>query len=93
MSPDRHLGIFSDIAPGTDAERAAAIVAAAEQALRDGRTGYPDNQGEPILRQAILWAASTYYHERRHRNSHATRSPFEDGLRAQWRELAVSGLQ
>lgn len=29
------------------------IVAAAEKALRDGLTGYPDNQGEPILRQAI----------------------------------------
>ena len=34
------------------------IVAAAEKALRDGHTGYPDQQGEPILRQAIaekLW--------------------------------------
>src|SRR4029079_8041473 len=34
------------------------IVAAAEKALRDGLTGYPDNQGEPILREAIaekLW--------------------------------------
>lgn len=34
------------------------IVEAAEKALRDGRTGYPDNQGEPILRQALaekLW--------------------------------------
>ena len=34
------------------------IVEAAEKALRDGRTGYPDNQGEPVLRQAIaekLW--------------------------------------
>ncbi|MBI2803381.1 MAG: pyridoxal phosphate-dependent aminotransferase [Planctomycetes bacterium] len=29
------------------------IVEAAERALRDGHTGYPDNQGEPILRQAI----------------------------------------
>ena len=29
------------------------IVEAANQALRDGRTGYPDNQGEPILRQAV----------------------------------------
>ena len=29
------------------------IVEAAEQALRDGRTGYPDNQGEPRLRQAV----------------------------------------
>jgi aspartate/methionine/tyrosine aminotransferase len=34
------------------------VVEAAEKALRDGRTGYPDNQGEPILRQAVaekLW--------------------------------------
>src|ERR1043166_6487286 len=34
------------------------IVEAAEKALRDGLTGYPDNQGEPILRQAVaekLW--------------------------------------
>src|SRR6266436_6199739 len=29
------------------------VVAAAERALRDGRTGYPDNQGEPALRQAV----------------------------------------
>src|SRR5262245_26922585 len=29
------------------------IVAAAERALRDGRTGYPDNQGEPGLRRAV----------------------------------------
>ena len=34
------------------------IVTAAEKALRDGHTGYPDNQGEPILRRAVaekLW--------------------------------------
>src|SRR4051794_11864431 len=34
------------------------IVAAAKKALRDGHTGYPDNQGESILRQAVaekLW--------------------------------------
>ena len=34
------------------------IVEAAERALRDGYTAYPDNQGEPILRLAIaekLW--------------------------------------
>lgn len=34
------------------------IVEAAQKALRDGLTGYPDNQGESILRQAIaekLW--------------------------------------
>jgi aspartate/methionine/tyrosine aminotransferase len=30
-----------------------AIVEAAQRALRDGRTGYPDNQGEPTLRQAV----------------------------------------
>jgi len=29
------------------------IVAAAEQSLRAGRTGYADNQGEPRLRQAV----------------------------------------
>src|SRR3954447_25683408 len=29
------------------------IVEAAQRALRDGRTGYPDNQGEPGLRQAV----------------------------------------
>jgi aspartate/methionine/tyrosine aminotransferase len=34
------------------------IVEAAERALRDGHTGYADNQGEPILRHAVaekLW--------------------------------------
>jgi aspartate/methionine/tyrosine aminotransferase len=29
------------------------IVEAAERSLRAGRTGYPDNQGEPLLRQAV----------------------------------------
>ena len=29
------------------------IVEAAQRALRDGRTGYPDNQGEPSLRAAV----------------------------------------
>jgi aspartate/methionine/tyrosine aminotransferase len=29
------------------------IVEAAQRALRDGRTGYPDNQGEPALRLAV----------------------------------------
>jgi len=29
------------------------IIEAAERALRHGRTGYPDNQGEPALRQAV----------------------------------------
>jgi aspartate/methionine/tyrosine aminotransferase len=36
-----------------DTPTAPHIVAAAEMALRDGRTGYPDNQGEPALRQAV----------------------------------------
>jgi aspartate/methionine/tyrosine aminotransferase len=29
------------------------VVEAAERSLRDGRTGYPDNQGEPALRRAV----------------------------------------
>lgn len=29
------------------------IVEAAIKAMRDGHTGYPDNQGEPVLRQAV----------------------------------------
>jgi aspartate aminotransferase len=29
------------------------IVEAARKSLRDGRTGYPDNQGEPALRRAV----------------------------------------
>ncbi len=36
-----------------DSPTPAHIVAAAEKALREGQTGYPDNQGEPILRRAI----------------------------------------
>jgi aspartate aminotransferase len=36
-----------------DTPTPAAIVDAAQRALRDGRTGYPDNQGEPALRQAV----------------------------------------
>ncbi len=45
------------------------IVEAAEKALRDGLSGYPDNQGEPILRQAVaekLWRDNdlTYNAER-----------------------------
>jgi aspartate aminotransferase len=36
-----------------DTRTPAHIVEAAYQALRDGRTGYPDNQGEPNLRQAV----------------------------------------
>jgi aspartate/methionine/tyrosine aminotransferase len=36
-----------------DTPTPAPIVEAAQRALRDGRTGYPDNQGEPKLRQAV----------------------------------------
>jgi aspartate aminotransferase len=36
-----------------DSPTPAHIVAAAQQALSSGRTGYPDNQGEPALRQAV----------------------------------------
>jgi aspartate/methionine/tyrosine aminotransferase len=36
-----------------DSPTPAHIVAAAQQALGRGRTGYPDNQGEPALRQAV----------------------------------------
>jgi aspartate/methionine/tyrosine aminotransferase len=36
-----------------DTPTPAHIVEAACQALRNGRTGYPDNQGEPALRQAV----------------------------------------
>ncbi len=36
-----------------DTPTPAHIVEAACRALRDGRTGYPDNQGEPALREAV----------------------------------------
>lgn len=36
-----------------DSPTPAHVVEAANQALRAGRTGYPDNQGEPNLRQAV----------------------------------------
>jgi aspartate aminotransferase len=36
-----------------DTPTPAHIVEAAWRALRDGRTGYPDNQGEPTLRRAV----------------------------------------
>jgi aspartate aminotransferase len=36
-----------------DTPTAAHIVAAAQEALAKGRTGYPDNQGEPALRAAV----------------------------------------
>jgi len=34
------------------------IVTAAQRALADGRTGYPDNRGEPSLREAVAGAIS-----------------------------------
>jgi len=37
-----------------DSPTPAHIVDAVEQALRDGHTGYPDNQGEPVLRHAVV---------------------------------------
>jgi aspartate aminotransferase len=36
-----------------DTPTPAHIVEAAQRALRDGRTGYPDNRGEPSLRRAV----------------------------------------
>jgi aspartate aminotransferase len=36
-----------------DTPTPAHIVEAAQKALRDGRTGYPDNKGEPALRRAV----------------------------------------
>jgi aspartate/methionine/tyrosine aminotransferase len=36
-----------------DTSTPAHIVEAATRSLRDGRTGYPDNQGEPALRRAV----------------------------------------
>src|SRR3954468_10199108 len=36
-----------------DTPTPAPVVEAAERALRAGRTGYPDNQGEPALREAV----------------------------------------
>src|SRR5262245_8839629 len=36
-----------------DTPTAPHIVEAAIDSLRKGRTGYPDNQGEPLLRQAV----------------------------------------
>lgn len=36
-----------------DTPTAGPIVEAAQKALREGRTGYPDNQGEPGLRRAV----------------------------------------
>jgi len=36
-----------------DTQTPAHIIEAARKAMRDGRTGYPDNQGEPALRMAV----------------------------------------
>jgi aspartate/methionine/tyrosine aminotransferase len=36
-----------------DTPTAPHIIEAVQRALREGKTGYPDNQGEPVLRQAV----------------------------------------
>jgi aspartate/methionine/tyrosine aminotransferase len=46
-------GLISLMRGQPDTGTAAHIVEAARRAIRDGRTGYPDNQGEPALRQAV----------------------------------------
>jgi aspartate aminotransferase len=51
QSAGRHLDSLMRGQPDTPTP--AHIVAAAERALRDGRTGYADNQGEPGLRRAV----------------------------------------
>ena len=47
------LSLVSLMRGQPDAPTPAPIVAALERALRDGRTGYPDNRGEPALRAAV----------------------------------------
>jgi aspartate/methionine/tyrosine aminotransferase len=54
----KHAGAVSLMRGQPDTPTPLYIVEAAEKALRDGLTGYPDNQGEPTLRQAVaekLW--------------------------------------
>src|SRR5690349_2883078 len=51
QSPERPL--ISLMRGQPDSATPAHIVEAANEALRKGLTGYPDNQGEPILRQAV----------------------------------------
>jgi aspartate/methionine/tyrosine aminotransferase len=55
-----------------DTPTPAAIVEAAERALRTGRTGYPDNQGEPALREAVA--------EKLHRDNGLTYDPAREIL-------------
>jgi aspartate aminotransferase len=50
---DAGMAVFSLMRGQPDTPTPAHIVVAAERALRAGRTGYPDNQGEPALRQAV----------------------------------------
>src|SRR5262245_41612842 len=50
-----------------DSPTPAHVIEAAQQALRNGRTGYPDNQGEPALRQAVA--------EKLQRDNHLTYDP------------------
>ena len=42
-----------------DSPTPAPIIEAACEALRNGRTGYPDNQGEPALRRAVAQRLAT----------------------------------
>ena len=55
-----------------DTPTPAHIVEAAQRALRDGRTGYPDNQGEPGLRAAVA--------EKLARTQHLTYDPSREIL-------------
>src|SRR5262249_57935286 len=55
-----------------DTPTAGHIVAAGQEALAKGRTGYPDNQGEPALRQAVA--------ERLHRDHGLTYDPANEIL-------------
>ena len=45
--------LFSLMRGQPDTPTPAHIVEAATRSIRDGRTGYPDNQGEPALRRAV----------------------------------------
>lgn len=45
-----------------DLPTSAAVIEAAERALRQGRTGYPDNRGEPSLRRAVAERLRRYQH-------------------------------
>src|SRR5262249_35943706 len=45
-----------------DSPTPTSIIEAAYEALRKGRTGYPDNQGEPALRQAVAQRLERDHH-------------------------------